>query len=136
MRSSSHNQPLVFIDDDPTELLLARKYLERSGLDVPMLEFTAGEDFLEHIDRAVAGEEPMPLVALVDVRMPSMNGFEVVEQLRSRGVAGPPPRVLMFSNSDDPADIDRAKRCGADDYVVKPDNGEAFVGLLQSLVAE
>lgn len=134
MPSSSPNQPLVFVDDDPTELLLARKYLERSGLGVPMLEFHAGEEFLEHIDRATAGEAPMPSVALVDVRMPSMNGFEVVERLRSRGVDSPPPRVVMFSNSDDPADIDRAKRCGADDYIVKPDSGQAFVDLLQSLV--
>ncbi|TWT85391.1 Heme response regulator HssR [Posidoniimonas polymericola] len=131
-----HDCPLAFVDDDPTELLLARKYLQRSGLDVPMLEFTSGEAFLGHIDRAAAGDGPMPRVALVDIRMPGMNGFEVLERLRSRPGSDGAPRVVMFSNSDDPRDIERALTSGADDYAVKPDSGEAFLELLQSLVAQ
>lgn len=58
-----------------------------------------------------------PVLAIIDINMPLMDGFELVERMRSEGNETP---VLMLSARNDRADITRGLTIGADDYVTKP----------------
>lgn len=129
----ANTNEVIFVDDDEVELLLARRYAARSELKNPLLEFHSGEEFLAYMDRVAAGDAPMPALVLIDGRMPSMEGWEVVEELRHRKQFLDIPIAILFSNSDAQSDIDRAMEKGADHYIVKPGNGEEYVELLNSI---
>ena len=58
-------------------------------------------------------------IVLLDLNMPAQGGFEVLQRIRSdEAIAGTP--VMVMSNSRSPTDIERAYRCGANSYIVKP----------------
>ena len=60
----------------------------------------------------LAGDQ-MPAVVLVDIDMPIMDGFAVVERMRSLPAFAEIPTVLFYSNSDNPLDRERAERLGS-----------------------
>jgi CheY-like chemotaxis protein len=126
---------LVFVDDDDVELMLIERYLRSSRVQNPLRTFSSGEALIEYL-QAIAGQtDRYPSLVLLDVRMPTMDGFEVVEAVRAMPAFTELPMVVMFSNSDRPADRERADQVGADGYVVKPSDGAEYVRFLDSLVA-
>ncbi|TWT88812.1 Transcriptional regulatory protein AfsQ1 [Pseudobythopirellula maris] len=127
---------LVFVDDDEMEVMLIRQYLERSQIENKLLAFGSGEELLEHLSAITDAADGHPSLLLIDVRMPSMDGFEVTEAVRRLPNYDELPPIIMFSNSDNPADIARSKEVGADEYVIKPTDGPAYIEFLNSLVPE
>src|SRR5262249_33105193 len=77
---------------------------------------------------------PFPMLLLLDLRMPKVNGFEVLTWLQTHTEAGHLPVAIMTSSADEP-DIDRAYELGADSYLIKPPNAEALLALVQRLKA-
>ncbi len=70
-------------------------------------------------------------VIILDVMMPKLNGYEVLEQLRAGGVDTP---VLMLTALDRPSDQVRGLRSGADDYLIKPFDLDIFQARLEALL--
>jgi DNA-binding response OmpR family regulator len=99
---------VLLIDDDPTVLQLLKLFLEKEGYRV--LVAHSGMQGLE-----IANQEA-PDIAILDVMMPVMDGFEACRRLRESGLQS----ILMMSNRRDERSIVRALELGADDYVRKP----------------
>jgi DNA-binding response OmpR family regulator len=99
----------MVVDDDKVIRDVVRRTLEREGLHV--VEAKDGEEALL---RSV--EAPVD-VAVVDIHMPKMSGYELVEQLR---VKDPRLHVIMLTAAGTEAERVRGLVGGADDYVVKP----------------
>lgn len=133
VRLANENE-IVIVDDDDVELLLAKRFLQRSRVPNDLLCFETGEAFLEHLQEVDAERAPMPALVLIDLRMPTMDGFEVVERIRQNPSFAKLPIVLLFSNSDEPSDIAKAEELGADGFVTKPSGGEEYVEFLNSLL--
>ena len=70
-------------------------------------------------------------VVILDVMMPKMNGYDVLEQLRRSGIDTP---VLMLTALDQPSDQVRGLRAGADDYLTKPFDLDIFQARLDALI--
>ncbi|MFM1959219.1 MAG: hypothetical protein RL588_736 [Pseudomonadota bacterium] len=102
-------------DDSPVIRLLARRLLEADGYHVR--EAADGAKALE------ACAEGMPDVILLDWRMPVMNGPECMARLR-RMPGGGAPRVVFCSVETAPAMIRQALDLGADEFIMKPFDGE------------
>ena len=102
-------QRILVIDDDPAVTSLLKRGLSYEGFAVETAQ--SGAQGL-----AIARERPSDLVIL-DVMMPGLSGFEVLERLRAADEHRP---VLMLTAKDAPADQVRGLESGADDYVVKP----------------
>ena len=66
-------------------------------------------------------KEQQPDLILLDVRMPGLDGFEVLENLKKNVSTSNIP-VIMVTSCDQPEDIEKANRLGATDYVLKPVN--------------
>lgn len=66
---------------------------------------------------AILSKPDMPDLVLLDVLLPKMSGFDVLERLRNEG--RPLPKVIVFSNFAQKADVERAHALGAVDYIVK-----------------
>jgi DNA-binding response OmpR family regulator len=111
-------RPLVLVaDDDPDIVALVRFRLERDGYEV--LSALDGETAL---DLALARA---PDLALLDVMMPRLDGYEVTRRLRLHGPTTTIPIILLTARVQEP-DVERGIEAGADDYVTKPFSPQAL----------
>lgn len=101
---------LVAEDDEISATILLHR-LEKEGLDVQ--RFDNGSEALE------AARRETPILVILDVKMPGLDGFEVLERLRKDQTFSTVP-VIMLTSMGQEADIVRAFRMGADDYILKP----------------
>lgn len=124
---------IVLVDDDEVEIMIARKNLARSRLRNPLLTFQSGGAFLAHMGEVKAERHPIPSLVLLDLRMPLLDGFEVLERLRSDQAFSEIPVILIFSNSNNESDVAKSAALGADGYWVKPTSSEGYVALFDRL---
>jgi DNA-binding response OmpR family regulator len=105
-------RPLILVaDDDPDILSLVALRLERSGFEVIVAR--DGEQAV------AAALERAPDIALLDVMMPKLDGYQVTEWLRGNQATRHMPVILLTARVQE-ADIARGIAAGADDYVRKP----------------
>jgi DNA-binding response OmpR family regulator len=117
-------RPLVLVaDDDPDILALVRFRLERDGYEV--LSAPDGETAL---DLALART---PDLAVLDVMMPRLDGYEVTRRLREHGPTTTIPIILLTARVQEP-DLERGFEAGADDYVTKPFSPQALGERIQA----
>ncbi len=110
---SMNRKPLVLIaDDDTTTLYMLRHILEREGYRV--------EHVANGLDAVQAATMLLPDLILLDILMPGMNGFDVLQKLREISVTANIPTIMMTANAREPADVERGLKLGADDYIYKP----------------
>ena len=109
---TGNNQPLILIaDDDPDILALVSFRLERAGYEV--VQARNGE---EAVQVALARR---PDLAVIDVMMPRIDGYEATRQLRQQEETSRMPIILLTARVQE-EDIARGFDAGADDYVRKP----------------
>lgn len=105
-------RPVVLVaDDDPDILSLIRLRLELDGYEV--VGVSDGEGAL------AAALEGKPDLALLDVAMPKLDGYEVTERLRANEATRVMPVILLTARVQE-SDVARGLEAGADDYVKKP----------------
>ncbi len=103
---------LIFIvDDDPDVRDLVEYKLVQNGHDV--LCATNGQDALQLVPAA------MPELVLLDVMMPGISGFDVLERLRADACTHQLPIIMLTAKAQE-ADAERGFTLGANDYVLKP----------------
>lgn len=102
---------VLVADDDPDILTLVSFRLEKAGYEV--LTATDGQQALDlAVDRH-------PTLAVLDVRMPKLNGYEVTTKLRENPATSKTP-ILLLSASVHEASVAKGFDAGADDYLKKP----------------
>jgi CheY-like chemotaxis protein len=75
----------------------------------------------------------MPAVVLLDINMPGLDGFEVLQRIREREAFAQLPVIMMLTNSDNPRDIERAAELGANGFQTKPATMKEYVRFFDSL---
>lgn len=103
---------LLIADDNPSNLTLLARYLQHEEYE--LIIASTGAETLEKV-RA----EP-PDLLLLDVNMPEMDGFQVLEELRSDPLTAHIPVIIVTAARLDPVDMQYALNLGADDYITKP----------------
>jgi two-component system KDP operon response regulator KdpE len=114
-------QRILVVDDEPPIRRFLRTSLEAHGYDIA--EAVSGEDALDAIARMP------PDVVVLDLGLPGMDGFAVIEKLRGAGSAMP---VIVLSSRGDEAGKVKALDLGADDYVTKPFGVEELLARLRT----
>lgn len=105
---------IVLVDDSDVDLLYTQLMFQRSGLDVALEACETAADALALLDDG----RPVALL-LMDISMPAMDGFELLEAIQQRPT--PPPPVVVLSSSPAPADEARARAHPAvRAYLTKP----------------
>lgn len=114
---------LVLIAEDESEIAeILIGYLQRSGLRT--VHASDGQQALDLQQRL------KPDLMLLDIQMPVLDGWQVLQQLRSRGDTP----VIMLTALDQDLDKVMGLRLGADDYVVKPFNPAEVVARVQAVL--
>lgn len=124
------------VDDDENDIYFMRFAMERVPLTTCLRVVRSGEEALDYFrgigKYADRNAWPIPGLVFLDLRMPRMNGLEVLKWIRAQ------PEyhaiiVIMLTASAHPDDIGRASRLGANAFVQKPSGMEEFVRLLESV---
>lgn len=108
MKLANKNE-IVLVDDNEIDSNFIRRCHEMSSLDNQLICFSSGYDFLNHMKLVKSGAKEIPAVVLLDINMPGVNGFEVVKELRNYPEFQSKPPIILFTNSDSPHEIERAK---------------------------
>ena len=133
---AANHPPILVADDDAQDTLLLRLAVERAKVAVAVRSVTDGEQAIDYLLGRKGYEDrqahPFPRFLLLDLKMPKMNGFEVLDFLRRQPGLRQLP-VIILSSSDDPRDIRRAYDSGANSYLCKPHSSEGLGELLKAL---
>ncbi len=119
---------ILIADDDTGHARLIEKNLRRAGLQNEILRFEDGQHTLDFLFRRGDGPRrrlDCPYLLLLDIRMPKVDGVEVLRQIKQDADLRKLP-VSMLTTTDDPREVDRCHALGCSNYLVKPVDYEQF----------
>jgi len=106
---------IVLVEDNPAEAYLLKRALRLAGVPIDLVHLEDGQKAVEYLTRS---SDKCDLV-LLDLNLPRLSGFEVLECLRNQDASRLLP-VVVLSGSSDSGDIERSYRAGANSYIRKP----------------
>ena len=121
---------ILIVDDERDSFDLLRHLLQRVGATEPVDWFGNGEEALEHLQTLVADQQPLPMLVVLDLKMPRVDGFAVLREIRAT------PQlarllIVVVSTSSRPEDIARALQLGAFCYFEKYPLPDKFAPVYQ-----
>ena len=125
---------IVIVEDDEGHAILVRQNLEAAGLSNTMLHFRDGQAVLDFFFKTGPGAA-VPgavYVVLLDIRMPKVDGIEVLRRLK----ADPELKrltVIMLTTTDDAREVERCHELGCSIYIQKPVDYEKFAEAIRRL---
>jgi len=128
------SKKVLIAEDDPADIFLLRRAFAGAGVPAGLNFVRDGQEAVDYLhgdhqyaDRAVY---PLPQLVLLDLKMPRMNGFDVLDWVRKQpGLKR--LLVTVLTSSDQPEDINRAYDLGANSYLLKPQNLEQLSDLVK-----
>jgi CheY-like chemotaxis protein len=132
----TNNVPVLIAEDDPNDVFLLKRAFEKAGVNNPVIVARNGQEAIDYLngsgkftDRAA---HPLPGLMFLDLKMPLVDGFDVLAWLNTRKMNGKLP-VVVLTSSNQERDIKQAQQMGADDYRVKPQQFEELLRIVKEI---
>lgn len=122
---STADRPILLIEDNPMDVDLTLRAFKRRRVTNVIHVARDGEEALAWIARWEAGE-PWPAVILLDLKLPKIDGLDVLRQLKQHPTLRVIP-VVVLTTSGEGGDITSAYQLGVNSYIVKPVEFEKFM---------
>jgi two-component system, response regulator len=124
---------ILYVEDNPLDAELTLRALKRGGLANKVLHLKTGQQALDYLFRQ--GEfaqrtNELPRLVLLDLKMPGLDGIEVLNAMRADERTKRIPVVVMTS-SQDQHDVSQAYKLGINSYLVKPVDFDAFAEVVR-----
>ena len=137
MKEESMNEEVIvlIVEDDDGHARLIEKNLRRASIENEMLRFTDGQQILDFLFRRGEGrkrEQYTSYLLLLDIRIPKMDGIEVLRQVKQDEELRKVP-VIMLTTMDDPREVEVCHNLGCSNYIVKPVEFDKFAEVLSRL---
>jgi CheY-like chemotaxis protein len=133
---------IILIEDDDGHATLVERNLRRAGISNGFLRFVDGQQALDYFfgdppSGDVASKYPprqdlTNFVVLLDLKMPRVDGFEVLRRLKEAPQTAAVP-VIVLTTTDDPREIERCYELGCNVYITKPVEYDAFIEAVRRL---
>jgi len=124
---------ILLIEDTADDAALALEALRRGGVAHALVVARDGAQALELLLPSQPGKAPLqPAFVLLDLKMPRLSGLDVLRRLRLDDRTRAVP-VVVLTTSREQSDITACYECGANSYVVKPVDFDAFVRAMQQI---
>lgn len=140
-----NNEVVILIaEDDEGHAGLIRKNLQRAGIVNPLIHFKNGQEVLDFLFRKreaspkgggelqLMREPGKAYVLLLDIRMPKIDGVEVLAAIKGDAELCKLP-VIMITTTSDPREVEKCHLLGCNNYITKPVDYEAFVKAIRQL---
>jgi CheY-like chemotaxis protein len=127
----STTKRIIIAENDENDRFLMQWAFGRAGLKESVIFAEDGQEVIDLLQMKLAAKIEANLrLLLLDIRMPKVDGFEVLKWLQDNRTFRP-AHVVVFSSSCDPKDIEQAMALGADDYKMKPLEISAYLELVR-----
>lgn len=126
---------ILIADDDDGHAELIRRNLTRAGIVNDLIRFRDGQEVMDFLTLQGTGPQRQPdtaYVLLLDIRMPKLDGIEVLSLIKSNDELKKIP-VIMITTTDDPREVERCHHLGCSNYITKPVEYENFVNAIRQL---
>jgi len=135
MKCSNGTLTFINVEDDQGHAVLLQRILKRVGVENSILHFKNGETFLKYCyEHLLIHYEPdMRYVIFLDIRMPKIDGIEVLEQIKTHEELRKIP-VIMLTTTGNQHDIDICYAKGCNSYICKPYNFHDIQDVLKNLI--
>ncbi len=134
-RHMNNEVVILMAEDDEGHAGLIRKNLTRAGIVNELIHFKDGQEILDYLKRTGSGphrKSGVAYILLLDIRMPKLDGVEVLEQVKADPELRKIP-IIMITTTDDPREVERCHNLGCSNYIAKPIEYESFVNAIRQL---
>lgn len=129
------NKTILLVEDSPNDVVLTRRALHKANIANDLIVLGDGVEALEYImgkDGKGCKPERMPVVMLLDLKLPKVDGLEVLRRIRASDSCNLLPIVILTSSSEE-KDMVESYKLGANSYVRKPVKFTEFAEAIRQL---
>ena len=125
------DRPILLVEDNPMDVDLTLRAFRRRRVTNPIHVARDGEEALSWLARWEAGE-PWPAVILLDLKLPKVDGLEVLRQIKQHPTLRVIP-VVVLTTSEESADVQTDYHLGVNSYIIKPVEFEKFMDVSEKI---
>lgn len=131
----AENRLILLVDDSEDDRILLRRAFNKVGVINPVHEATSGREAIQYLEGQGPyqdrGTYPFPGILMLDLNMPHVSGFDVLQWVRDKLVSAP-FLVIVLSRLDEIKNINRAYALGANSFLTKPGDEAELQSLIRS----
>jgi len=128
---------ILVAEDDPNDVFFFKRAVSNTGIQVPVIFLRNGEEVIDYLEGSPPFDDreanPWPALIILDLTMPRVSGFEVLEWMGKHKISNEIP-VLAFSGVQNPTEISRAYALGAKFFLIKTADASKWVNVLHRVV--
>ncbi len=128
---SVRTRPILLVEDNPMDVDLTRRAFVRQKVVFPIEVARDGEEALGYI-RQWEMQAPVPILILLDLKLPKVDGLEVLRHIKTHPQFHIIPVVILSTSTED-SDIQVAYQEGANSYIVKPVDFDRFMQIVDQI---
>jgi CheY-like chemotaxis protein len=126
---------ILLIEDDPGHALLIEKNLRRAGIANSILKLDTGKKAVDYLLKQgdyMSDDQPVPLLILLDLNLPVLDGYQVLGIIKNDDRTRSIP-VVILTTTDNPHEVARCYELGCNVYITKPVEYERFSDAIRKL---
>lgn len=127
----AHDRPILLVEDNPMDVDLTLRAFKRRRVTNPIEVARDGEEALAWIARWESGA-PWPAVILLDLKLPKVDGLDVLRALKQHPTLRVIP-IVVLTTSAESSDVQAAYQLGVNSYIVKPVEFEKFMEVSEQI---
>jgi len=127
-----NNGSILLVEDNSDDVELTLRAFRKKNIPNPVVVLKDGEEAIEYLFGPGASKIEMPALVLLDIKLPKINGLEVMEEIRNNEKTKLLP-VVVLTTSNDPKDVIQSYSQGANSYIRKPVDFQKFVEAIGQL---
>jgi two-component system response regulator len=131
-----HRRVILLVEDDPSDVGLTRRAFEKGRIGNKLIVAEDGQQALDYLfgvdPESGRGLNPLPAVVLLDLKLPKVDGLEVLKRIRADSRTKRLP-VVILTSSTEPRDLGASYDLGANSYVRKPIDFVQFAEAVRQL---
>ncbi|HRD33169.1 MAG TPA: response regulator [Rhodocyclaceae bacterium] len=126
---------ILLIEDNPDDEALTLRAISKNAIGNPVVVARDGVEAVDYLFGGTAtGDQGLPAIVLLDLKLPRIDGLEVLRRIRADERTALLP-VVILTTSSEPRDIEQAYQLGANSYIRKPVDYQQFVQTVAALAS-
>lgn len=129
----SNLRPILVVEDNDMDLDFCLQAFEEHAIANPVIACRDGEEAMQFIEAHPASDDPqLPLLVLLDLRLPKVDGIEVLQHARQHPVWKQVPFIILTTSREN-SDIGASYQIGVNSYIVKPVDFASFADVVKHI---